>query len=154
MSAFKPSRTGSIYWEKLQKAIDLIKNMKLDVSGQDERIFEDRIAGILSFNFDDFIDQRNIQQVMTMAPMFDHRFRPDMSIGTDNVAIEVKTTKGPSSFRDAIGQALIYRTVYRYIIIVWKDLTPGKTYREVFTREHEVAFLRELEQMNIFCLIK
>lgn len=155
MNIFMPSRQGSSHWEKLQMTIRSIKSLNLDIAGKEEKDFENRISGVLSESFKaDFIDQRNLQQVMTMVPIFDHEFRPDMSIGTDNVAIEVKLLKGTNSFKESLGQAMIYRLGYRYVILVWIDTTKQKTYRKVMTNEKEAAYLKELEDLNIFVIIK
>lgn len=157
MAIYKRSlRTGK-YWKNCQKCIRTIKNIPLDVSGHDERKFEDRISGGLALRFkDSFIDQRNEQQVMTRVSLFDHDHRPDMSIDTDGVAIEVKMIKTGSSFREAIAQALIYRLGYRFVIIIWIDKTKNKTYKELLSDKKtiEYKFLRELEANNIFCVVK
>jgi hypothetical protein len=154
MSAFKSSRKGSQQWEDLQKALRVIKSLDLDITIKEERNLEDRLAAVLSGHFKDFIDQRSIKQVMTMVPLFDHSHRPDMSIGTDNVAFEMKLIKDANSFREAIGQAIIYRTGYRFVVIVWKDLTSQKRYKKAFENEREKALVEELEEMNIFCVVK
>ncbi len=77
-----------------------------------------------------------------------------MSIETDNVAIEVKLLKGTASFKEALGQAMIYRLGYRFVILVWVDTTKQKTYRKVMTNEKESAYLSALEDLNIFVIIK
>ena len=116
MSIFKTGRRTGKHWENFQKAKEIIKKLSLEIRAEDERKFEDRISGALQPNFKYFIDQRNIKQVMTRITLFGHDHRPDMSIDTDGVAIEVKTAKGGSSFRDAIGQSMIYRLGYRFVM--------------------------------------
>lgn len=157
MSIFKPSKRTGIHWKNLQKAIRLIKNVPLEIRGDSERKFEDRISGALALSFKDlFIDQRNLQQVMTRVTLFDHDHRPDMSVDVDGVAIEVKVIKSGQSFREAIGQSLIYRLGYRFVIVIWVDVTKKKTYKELMTnkKSDEYKFIQELEESNIFCIVK
>ena len=92
MQVFKPSKRTGFHWKNLQKTIRTIKRVvPLDIRGDRERKFEDRIAGALTLPFKEFfIDQRNTKQVMTRVSLFDHDHRPDMSIDTDGVAVEVK----------------------------------------------------------------
>ncbi|RMH11971.1 MAG: hypothetical protein D6698_15730, partial [Gammaproteobacteria bacterium] len=66
----------------------------------------------------------------------------------------VKIIKGTESFRSAIGQALIYRMGYRYVIIVWKDLDKKEPYSAAFAQDKEKGFIDELSKMNIFCILK
>ncbi len=131
MSVFKTGKRTGIHWENLNKAKDIIKRLSLDIKAYDARKFEDRISGALQPNFEKFIDQRNIKQVMTRVTLFGHDHRPDMSIDKDGVAIEVKTAKTGSSFREAIGQSMIYRLGYRFVIILWVDSTRDKSYKNL-----------------------
>ena len=109
MSVFMSGKKYGKYWDNLNMALEIIKRLSLDVKSERESKFEDRISGALQPNFESFIDQRNIQQTMTRITLFGHDHRPDMSIGTDEVAIEVKFVKAGWSFREAIGQSMIYR---------------------------------------------
>ncbi len=155
MNAFMPSRKGSSHWEKLQQVIKMIKSLNLDIRGKEEKDFENRISGVLSEHFkEDFIDQKSLKQVMTMVPIFDHQFRPDMSIESNNVAIEVKLLKGTNSFKEALGQSIIYRLGYKYVITVWIDMTKKKTHLKVMSNEKETALLTALEDLNIFVIVK
>lgn len=157
MIIFKPAKRTGIHWKNLQKAIRTIKKIPLDIRGDSERKFEDRISGALTLVFKDaFIDQRNTQQVMTRVPLFDHDHRPDMSIETDGVAIEVKVIKSGQSFREAIGQSLIYRLGYRFVLVIWIDKSKKKTYKSLVEdkKSDENKFLKQLEENNIYCIIK
>jgi len=155
-SAFLPYQKRGQYWESLQKAKNIIERLSLDIHTEKESKFEDRISGALQPNFSDFIDQRNVKQTITRVTLFGHDHRPDMSIGTDGIAIEVKVAKTGQSFREAIGQSFIYRMGYRFVLVIWIDNTKQKIYKksllDLETKEKD--FLRELEEHNIFCLIK
>lgn len=156
MSIFKSSRRHGVHWDNLQRARTIISRLSLDINAEDERKFEDRISGALQPNFETFIDQRNIKQTMTRVTLFGHDHRPDMSIDKDGIAIEVKTARSGSSFREAIGQSMIYRLGYRFAIVVWVDFTKDKMYKTVCSKvdSNEQDFIKELEDNNIFCFIK
>ena len=49
MSLYKPAKRTGIFWKNLQKAIKTLKNIPLDIRGDSERKFEDRISGALTF---------------------------------------------------------------------------------------------------------
>ena len=157
MSTFKKAKKGgNIYWNELQKAIIIIKKINLDLNYTKEAQFEDRISGALQPTFENFIDQRNIQQKMTRVTIFGHDHRPDMSIGVDGTAIEVKIGKNGQSYREALGQSLIYRMTYRFVIVVVIDNSKNKAYREQFKDESSAEFklIKELEKNNIYMIIK
>lgn len=156
MNTFKPGRHTGLHWENLKKAKEIIERLSLDIRSEDERKFEDRISGALQPNFKKFIDQRNIKQVITRVTLFGHDHRPDMSIDTDGIAIEVKTAKSGQSFREAIGQSMIYRLGYRFVIVVWVDSTKHKMYKSQCykTDSSEFKFMKELENYNIHCIVK
>ena len=156
MSTFLTGKRTGKHWSNLQKAKNIIEKLSLDIRAIDERKFEDRISGALQPNFEDFIDQRNIQQVMTRVTLFGHDHRPDMSIDIDGIAIEVKTAKSGQSFREAIGQSMIYRMGYRFVLVVWVDYTKDKMYKTQCSIKDsdEDKFIKQLEENNIFCIIK
>ncbi|MCK4642838.1 hypothetical protein KAU32_04285 [bacterium] len=157
MKIFKTSKKRGIHWDNLQKAIRDVKKLSLEMKGDIERNYEDKISGALSMQFEkSFIDQRNTQQVMTRISLFDHDHRPDMSIGNDGVAIEVKVIKGGSSFREAIGQSIFYRLGYRFVLVIWIDVSKNKHYRALLKDKEssEYTFVKEFENDNIFCIVK
>jgi len=59
-------------------------------------------------------------------------------------------------FREAIGQSFIYRIGYRFVVVVWVDVTKEKSYRLSAGNPDSVEskFIKELEDYNIFCMIK
>jgi len=156
MSAFLAARRSGSYWKSLKKCLSIVDRLSLDINATDERKYEDRIAGALQPNFEDFVDQRNRRQTVTRVTIFAHDHRPDMSIYEDGVAVEVKVIRDGQSFRQAIGQALLYRMGYRFVVIVWIDTTSQKEYKSLITEKgsSEARFIKELEDYNIFCCIK
>lgn len=156
MSVFVSTKRNGRHWKNLNNALDIIKKLSLDVKSKSESKFEDRISGALQPNFSNFIDQRNFKQTMTRVTLFGHDHRPDMSIDTDGVAIEVKYVKAGWSFREAIGQSIIYRLGYRFVIVVWVDVTKNKDYVNLIqnVNSNESKFIEELKGKNIYCVIK
>lgn len=156
MSVFLASRKTGYYWESVEKVLKIVQRVSLDINSDDERKFEDRLSGALQPNFDDFIDQRNVQQVMTRITAFGHDHRPDMSIAKDGIAIEVKVIRTGASIREAIGQAFIYRLGYRFVVVIWVDTSKDKSYKSASEdpKTAEYQFLKELEESNIYCVIK
>jgi hypothetical protein len=156
MGVFLAGKRTGYYWESLQKSLELISRVSLDINAEDERKFEDRLSGALQPNFKDFIDQRNNKQVMTRITAFNHDHRPDMSISDDGVAMEVKVLRSGSSVREALGQALIYRLGYRFVIIIWVDATKDKEYKTAISKTGSVesGLIAEMQEMNIFCVVK
>ena len=55
MSIFMSGKKFGEYWNNLNKAIEIIKKLSLDVKSERESKFEDRIAGALQPNFKNFI---------------------------------------------------------------------------------------------------
>ncbi|MCH7535281.1 MAG: hypothetical protein IH948_05980 [Bacteroidetes bacterium] len=159
MSAFKPSRAGSMHEKNMKSALRKLKGIEsLNLNSTDEKDYENRIAGVLKDKFkNDFVDQRDTQQTMTRVTMFDHDHRPDMSIGPERdrlgIAIEIKVAKSGDSIRQAIGQSFIYRMDYRYVIVVLIDPTKEKRYLNTFGKK-EKKFSKELEANKIYLIIK
>lgn len=79
-----------------------------------------------------------------------------MSLFKDGVAIEVKVIKNGQSIRQAIGQAFLYRMRYRFVVVVWVDLSTKKEYKELLLdkKSDEARFVEELKEHNIFCVVK
>lgn len=63
---------------------------------------------------------------ITTADVFGFKHHPDLTIGNDGTAIELKVIQSGHSIREAIGQALCYRTHYRFAIMALMDLTKDR----------------------------
>ena len=125
MKSLITSQRRGAYWEDCQRAIKVIKNMNLQKSDEYERLFEGRISQVLdgmSFN-DKFIDQRSTQDVLTRVTLFGKDHRPDMSVGDDGTAIEVKLVFDGNKVKEALSQAIFYRVHYRFVIVILVDIT-------------------------------
>ena len=88
--------------------------------------------------------------------MFGFSHRPDVSIGIDGTAIEIKVISTGQSVRDILGQAIAYRMHYRFVILVLVDQTEDRKVVELCrSREsQEYSLLSGLsETMNIFTVV-
>ena len=88
--------------------------------------------------------------------MFGFNHRPDIAIGIDGTAIEIKVVANSRSVRDVLGQALTYRMHYRFVILVLVDKTPNRQIVELARdkKSNEYALLSGLkESLNIFTVV-
>jgi len=160
MKSLKTSQRSktSIYWKDCQKARRILSKLNLRKTDTKERQFENRIATLLDtqkFN-EHFIDQRSSRDSMTQVPVFGSNHRPDMSIGVGGTAFEVKLTTHGNKVKDALSQAIFYRTHYRFVIIVLVDITKnGKIYELLKSRKSlERKMIKDFErELNIFVVI-
>ncbi len=60
------------------------------------------------------------------ANLFGFNHRPDTTIGNDGTAIEIKVVKNAYAIRDILGQGIVYRMNYRFVILVFVDNTPKR----------------------------
>ena len=138
-----------------------LQSVNLLVKGQSERQFEMTVVSHLQASprlRKNLITQIGIDEVekITKASLFGFSHRPDISIGNDGTAIEIKVITSGASVRDVLGQALAYRMHYRFAILVLIDETDERqVVSSCRTRgSQERALLEELAtQMNIFTVI-
>jgi hypothetical protein len=74
--------------------------------------------------------------------LFGFHHKPDVAIGRDGTAIEVKVVSSSPQIREALGQAIAYRMDYNFVILVLVDRTAGgqivKRCREKSSQEHNL----------------
>ena len=135
--------------------------MNLLKKGRSEREFEQAIVGSLEFSPNlakNLITQVGDDEVgkVTQARLFGFKHRPDIAIGQDGTAIEIKAvTRGPA-VRDLIGQAFAYRMHYRFVILVLIDQTPDRQVVSHCTdpRSAEHKLLRGLcDEFGVFSVV-
>ncbi|GEM_PF-968797 len=138
-----------------------LKSVNLLVKGQSEKHFEMTVVSHLQASSrlrKNLITQIGVDEVqkITQASFFGFSHRPDISIGNDGTAIEIKVITSGQSARDVLGQALAYRMHYRFVILVLIDQTEE---RQIVNScrvkgSSERRFLSTLaETMNIFTII-
>ncbi len=142
-------------------ATNKLKSVNLLVKGQSERHFEMTVVSHLQASprlRKNLLTQIGVDEVekITQANLFGFSHRPDISLGNDGTAIEIKVVASGQAVRDVLGQALAYRMHYRFAILVLIDQTDE---RQVVTLcrskdSQERALLSELAlAMNIFTVI-
>jgi hypothetical protein len=158
MKVLTASRKRGKHWEDCKKVIETLRRIKTELSFKREVEFEGYILGSLGGqNFSETVyDQRSRKKVKTRVTLFAKDHRADMSIGEEGTAIEVKLVKNGDSVRTAIGQALFYRTQYRFVVLFLIDVMPE---HDIFRAIEESAsteclLCKEIEELNIFIICK
>ncbi|MCK4578998.1 MAG: hypothetical protein KAU50_09420 [Candidatus Marinimicrobia bacterium] len=160
MKSLMQGRRDGKYWEDCEYTIKALFKLDLSRTEMKEKEFEDRVAWFLGKqqfpSGERFIDHRTHHDAASEPVLFGSVHRPDMSIGMDGTAIEVKAADHGNKVKQAISQALFYRIGYRFVIVLLVDITnKGDIYAGL--REHgntrEVQFVDDLEEnMNIFVI--
>ncbi len=160
MKSLMQGRRDGKYWEDCEYTIKALSKLDLSKTEMTEKEFEDRVAWFLGKQTfpggERFIDHRVHHDAASEIALFSSVHRPDMSIGRDGTAIEVKAADHGNKVKQAISQALFYRIGYRFAIVLLVDTTDqGDIYAGL--REHgntrEVQFIDDLEEhLNIFVI--
>ena len=90
------------------------------------------------------------------AVIFGFRHSPDVAIGVDGTAIELKLIKGSQSVRDMLGQGICYRSNYRFVILVFIGRSSDEKFIEKCgdRKSREYNLLKALaNDFNIFSVI-
>ncbi len=142
-------------------AIGRLKRADLTLKDKTEQNFEHTIVSYLR-SFDELsrnlitqIRENEVEKI-TSADLFGFRHRPDVAIGQNGTAIEIKGISGSHAFRDVLGQAVAYRAHYRYVILVLIDRTPKRTIVECSKGSDSLEnklFTGLSEFLNIFSIV-
>jgi len=158
---FIKSRKQGIHYDLAKFAANKLKKVNLLVKGKTERHFEHTVVSYmqaspkLSKNLITQIGQEQVEKV-AQASLFGFNHRPDIAVGIDGTAIEIKVVSNSRSVRDVLGQALTYRMHYRFVILVLVDQTSNRQIVELSRdkKSNEYALLRGLkESLNIFSVV-
>ncbi len=157
---FEPGRRGSRCWDDAKKLDEMIREFPFHTTGKSEREFETGFATNLISRRRDFhskpITQIDKSTTVNSVRCFGKRHRPDMTLDTDGVAIELKFITY-AGLKDAIGQGYLYRIQYRFVFIVlivsedrkdiYEDLAAGKE------KDLEDTLRHLADRMNIFSYV-
>lgn len=126
----KRSRLTGIHYELALKAAERVMKANFNFSARDEREFENRLVASLEASRllkPNLITQVNRDQVETInqTDLFGFKHRPDITIGNDGTAIELKVINKSQSIRDMLGQGICYRFDYRFTILVFVSPSPN-----------------------------
>lgn len=125
-------RRGSL-WDDAVKLNTQIIEHSFRINAKNERNFENSFSSILMSNHKKYsnkiITQIDKETIVQSSYCFGKKHRPDMTINKDGIAIEIKyVNKNTDAFKDAIGQAYLYRLRYKFVFLIlvlssnWKDL--------------------------------
>ena len=90
------------------------------------------------------------------AKLFGFSHWPDLSIGIDGTAIEIKAIAGGQATRDILGQSIAYRMQYRFVILVLVDTTADRRLVELCKdkKSDEYSLLSGMaNSMNVFSVV-
>ena len=158
---FIRSQRRGAHYALVNIAIGRLKLMDLTLKGKTEQNFEHTIvsylrsSGELSRNLITQLGENEVEK-FTPADLYGFRHRPDVAIGQNGTAIEIKAITGSQAIRDVLGQALAYRVQYRYVILVLIDRTPKRTIVERSKGRDSLdnkLFAGLSEFLNIFSIV-
>ncbi len=149
------------HYELVNLALKKLKFIDLMLKGQKERRFEHSVVSYLQStrklrkNLITQISEDEVNKIKSVK-LFGFSHRPDVSIGIDGTAIEIKVVSTGSSIRDILGQALAYRMDYRFVILVLIDQSTGygvvESCKNKKTSEYKLlSWLAN--KMNIFSVV-
>ena len=125
----KGKRTGK-NWEDILFIDSVIKNSDkknngsiMNITGKEEKDFELRFSSLLDANKvklnGNLISQQNKDTTVKQIYCFGKKHRPDMTINDDGIAIEIKYINDNfDGVKMALGQSLMYRLRYKFVINV------------------------------------
>lgn len=157
---FRPARRYGRIWEDAQTLHDTIRRFDFQTTGKKEKDFERALAQVLMNSKRDYHSDV-ITQVGRHSPVqsvycFGKKHRPDMTIGEDGIAVEMKFVRY-AGLQDAIGQGHLYRLRYRFVFLI---LVLSEERKEVYEsidngeeKDLEDALWHLADQMNIFTYI-
>lgn len=116
-----PARRRGTLWADAQKLDQIIQDFPFNTTGKKERDFEGRFASIVIARKAEF-KHNVISQILKSTTVhsvycFGKNHRPDLTIGQDGIAIEIKFVTY-DGLKEAIGQAYIYRLRYRFVFLI------------------------------------
>ena len=158
---FVPSPKRGQHYDLALFANSRLKGVNLFIKGQSESHFERTIVSHLQAspklrsNLITQIDMDEVEKI-TKANLFGFTHRPDVSIGNDGTAIEIKVISTGQSIRDLLGQAIAYRMHYRFVILVIVDQTEDRKVVDLCRskKSQEYSLLSGLaEVLNIYTVV-
>ena len=159
MAFEKGIRRGS-YWNDVVKVNSIINNFPFYTTGKSEKDFENGFSTALMTMQNQFendvITQIDKTKKVKSVYCFGKNNRPDLTIGEDGIAFEIKYTDY-GSLNQAIGQGYIYRLDYKFAFLI---LVLSDTIKELYEQiaEGKEKQLEDIlnnlsEDMNIFTYI-
>lgn len=159
---FERGQRRGVLWEDLLRIDAIIKNFNFNLTNKTERDFENSLSSALDNRSNEFNNkiytQINRETTVQSVFCFGKKNRPDMTINTDGIAIEVKYIDNSlDGFKLSIGQAIIYRFEYKFafnVLVIseqnknlYDDIIDGK-------EERTIDIIKYLaNELNVFTYI-
>jgi hypothetical protein len=158
---FKSVRRLGVHFSFADLAIKKLRRANLAIKSDTERDYEHHVVASLQAsprlrkNLITQIGDGEVDKVR-QASLFGFRHRPDVAIGLDGTAVEIKVISGGPDVRDILGQAIAYRMDYRFVILVLVDRTDGRQpvalCRDKKSREY-ILPLNLARDSNVFSVV-
>lgn len=158
---FMASKRSGTHYDLASFAVRKLRNANILLKGKSERSYEHTIIAHLQSspklrkNLITQIGEEEVDKI-TNANLFGFSHRPDTTIGKDGTAIEIKVVKSAHAIRDILGQGIVYRMNYRFVILVFVDNTPDRQIVEMcsYKNSQEYSLLHGLAKThNIFSVV-
>ncbi len=156
---FKSGKKQGDHYELAKFAVRRLEKCNLLLKGKKERDYEFAVVSNLqqsrklTENLITQVDDEPVEKI-TQATLFGYKHRPDVTIGNDGTAIEIKVVNSGTAVREAIGQAIAYRMGYRFAISVLIDQKGDMIELCKQKGSKEVDLLRGLaNDFNIFTVV-
>ena len=157
---FVSSRRHGQTWDDAKKLHEILMDFDFQTTGSNESHFERELSSVLrnqkkNFN-NEVITQTSKTTKVNSVYCFGKNHRPDMTIGEDGIAIEMKFISY-DGLKSAIGQGYFYRLRYKYVFLVMILSDKRKDVYEEIERGKEKDLediLQYLaEELNVFTYI-
>lgn len=157
---FKQAKRIGMHYDLAIEAVNCIRRGKFFLKGKKERDYENNLVAVLESSKklkNNIIVKiyENQPETVTPSKLFGFKNYPDITIGNDGTAIELKVIRNSQSIRELLGQAICYRMNYRFAILV----IVSPEYPEIFSlcsdrKTHEYRFLKSLaNEYNVFSVV-
>ncbi len=159
---FQVGPRRSNVWEDVKAINEIIKDTNFSRTHKTEREFENLFTTALDTRKKEIKGKIHSQQAketsVRSVTMFGKRHRPDLTINEDGIAIEIKFLSNRlDGLKQAIGQSIIYRVRYRFVInLLVVDEQNKEVYAKACNDEEkdlEDICLELSKEMNIFTYI-
>lgn len=157
----RPAARRGIHFELALRATHQIKHANFMIKADDEKTYENILVASLAQshklrpNLITQIAQEPVQKIVRPT-VFGFEHAPDITIGNDGTAIELKLINSGGDLRSCLGQALCYRVAYRFAIIVLIDRTNDRVFVESLRPKdsNEAMLLRGMcDELNILTVV-
>jgi len=134
---FLPAKKAGKHYELAELAVHKLKSANFQLKGHTEKEYEHIIISHLQSSTKirhNLITQIREDEVEanesyknSNAAIFGIKHKPEFTIGIDGTAIEIKVMTNEQTMRDILGQGIVYRMSFRFVILLFVDNTPDRS---------------------------